>query len=239
MKLHLYSDLNLRYLQHTEPVDEVVPPETDLIVVAGNISKDIKRSLLFQETLKSNQKPVVLNMGLLEAGPSVWYDTVNAMQVRYAVNSNIGCYYSPKGGMTVEGFDIMTYAGWHMLSTDEEYQNSYAKNVTLAIRKGPRYNKENQLIGYVQYNSPDSLDSYNSFVREELAQVTDWLDTDNGLPKLLVAGHAPESFLQGLDLTGLTICSVGEEYQDYEYQGARVICNPGSGAEARSRLFNI
>lgn len=239
MKLHLYSDLNLRYFQHTEAVDAVVPEGTDIVVVAGNISSDIKRSLLFQETLSSNHKPIVLNLGMLEASGCVWYDTINAMQIRYATKTEFNCHYSARGNVLLDGLDILAYAGWAPFKSQEDYAKSKVRNLLTEVKHGVRRDENNAIIGYVERRFENSFDNYNAFAAEEFSRVEKWLAVDHGLPKLLVTGADPRELLAGIDLGGVTICSTGSEYYDREFQGGRIICNPGSGLEARGRLFDI
>ena len=84
MKLHIYSDLNLRYHEFAQADDEVIP-ECDIVVVAGNISSDSKRSKLFQETMSTTfNVPLFINFGLLEfSRGSFYYDTIFKMRYKY------------------------------------------------------------------------------------------------------------------------------------------------------------
>ncbi len=239
MKLHLYSDLNLRYFQYADPVDEVVPAATDLVVVAGNISRDVKRSLLFQETLSSNKRPVVVNIGLEESFNTAYYDAVNALLIRYAAKPEFDCHYAGKGsGIQVSGLDVMTYAGWYHEWDEQAYRQGPLSKFKTEVKFGILRNDIGQVIGYVE-KTETTLDYYNQFVSTERARVLEWLKSDNGLPKLLVCGGDAQRALGDQDLTGIIVCATGTEFLDTEFNGGRLLCNPGSGAEARSRLFDI
>ena len=241
MKLHLYSDLNLRYLQHSDPVDEVVPAETDLIVVAGSISSDPKRSLLFQETLKNNNKPVIINLGLGDGILGAYQDTINATQIRYATLTKLNCHYSNTTNLIVNGLDVLNYVGWRHIATEEEYvESNLQRQFVSRVRYGEfQYNAKNQVIGYVGKDNY-TLEQYTELVyKPEWARLEKWLATDNELPKLLVTGADARTVLKDQNIAGVTVCTVGSEYLDCEFNGGRLLCNPGSGVEARSRLFDI
>jgi len=63
-KVHVISDLNYGYNEHTDPEDETIPEGTDLVIINGNVGH-IKRSVYYSSILATKYPAVqfVFNFG--------------------------------------------------------------------------------------------------------------------------------------------------------------------------------
>jgi hypothetical protein len=241
MKLHIYSDLRLRYLEFSDPVDELVP-DVDAVIVAGNISTDAKRSLLFQETLGQHNKPVFLNYGLLEfTRGSYCLETLNSTQLRYGVKKDTNCYYKHNGNTILPELklDVLPLFGWPKFNSQEELDNTKLGKILLEVVWGMYYDEEGVAINaYDPY--PTRWNRINELHEQEQSVLADWLadqhTTDN--TKVLVVGHNYAEIIKA-DLTNVILVVPGEEAQDTAFNNGRLYSNPGRGSLPRSRILTV
>lgn len=241
MKLHLYSDLNLRYLDFAHVDDEEIP-ECDAIVVAGNISTDAKRSQLFQETIsKKFNIPLFINFGLLEFSKlSFYYDTIKLIKMRYDLLKDVKCYYDSNNSVVHDELqlNILSITGFPYFNSIEDFKKSPVRRMLIERVPGQYHNEQGQLIGYYQHNW--AMEDFNKIFSKNLKSITDWLSNlPAGYKNILNVSDNAEAILQGLDLTNVIVVTTGSEAQDRPYQNGRLISNPGSGRSIRSRTFDI
>jgi hypothetical protein len=241
MKIHVYSNLNLRYFEFADPIDEQIP-DCDLIVVAGSISDNAKRSLLFQETISViSKKPLVVNYSLTEFAKGDFYqDVVEATAVRYQMKTDVKCYYHFNDCINISdpAVNVLTVTGWPHILTDEDLNLSPLGRYLIRVKFARIYNEKNELIAQVDH-SPVSKDVINELHQVEHTRISNWLGTTSTAPRLLVVGSNAREILAGFDLTGVTVITTADEFTDCEFQGGRLYANPGSGAGARSNVLVI
>lgn len=241
MKLHVYSDLNLRYFQFTDPIDEQLPA-VDLAVVPGNISNSCKRSLLFQETIGlTYHVPVLTNIGHLElSGHDFYEDVAKAMEIRFASKKEAGCYYKFRRNVLIpeQSVDALQLVGFPQVASDDEMKKLRWHRFSLKVAYGTFYNNDGELIGHVD-KSPMSAEIINELHSLEQKLLKQWLQTPSEFKKILVLGNLVDVLDADLDFTGVTVVAVGNRFIDEPFRGGRLICNPGSGQIPRSREFEI
>lgn len=237
MKIHVYSDLYLRYFAFADPVDEQVP-ECDLVVVAGSISDNAKRSLLFQETISViSKKPVIVNYSLTEFTKGDFYqDVVEATAVRYQMKTDVNCHYhfSKDIKLSDPRLNVLAITGWPLMQSDDPSITKYP----IKVKFGKIYNEQNELIAQVDHQ-PATNEEVNKLHQIERTRIQEWLAQPSDCPRLLVIGSNATQLLNGFDLTGVVVVTTGTVFTDCEFQGGRLYINPGSGAEARSNILTI
>lgn len=67
-KIHVISDLLYGFHEPTEPADEILPPDVDLVIFNGNLATNPKRSILYAYTMAKKYPDVqfVYNLGMYE-----------------------------------------------------------------------------------------------------------------------------------------------------------------------------
>jgi hypothetical protein len=240
MKLHIYSDLNLRYFEFAHVNDEEIP-KCDVIVVAGNISTDSKRSQLFQETIsKKFNIPLFINFGLLEFSKlSFYYDTIKFVNMRYSMLKDIPCYYNPAGVVRPElQLNVLSITGFPYFHSMEEFKKSPVRRVLIETVPGEYRNEQGQLINYFKHDW--DMEDFNNIFSKNLTTIKHWLaNLPQGYKNILNIGDNAETILEGLDLTDVVVVTTGSEAQDRPFQNGRLISNPGSGQVIRSQTFDI
>jgi hypothetical protein len=241
MKLHIYSDLNLRYLDFANVDDEEIP-ECDAIIVAGNISTDNKRSQLFQETIsKKFNVPLFINFGLLEFSKlSFYYDTIKPVRMRYAMLPDIKCYYDNNKSVVHDELrlNVLSITGFPYFHSVEDFKKSSIRRTLIERVPGVYRNELGQIIGY--YKHDWDMEDFNAIFSKNLKSIIDWLaNLPPGYKNILNVSDNAETILEGLDLTNVIVVTTGSEAQDRPFQNGRLISNPGSGQTCRSRTFDI
>jgi len=240
MKLHIYSDLNLRYLDFAQAEDEEIP-DCDVILVAGNISTDAKRSQLFQETIsKKFNIPLFINFGLLEFSKlAFYYDAIKFVNMRYSMLKDILCYYDPAGVVRPElQLNVLSLTGLPYFHSVEEFKNGPVRRMLIERIPGVYRNELGEIIGY--YKHDWDMEDFNAIYLKNSKTINDWLaNLPPGYKNILNVSDNAETILEGLDLTNVIVVTTGSEAQDRPFQNGRLISNPGSGRACRSRTFDI
>lgn len=241
MKLHIYSDLGLRYLEFADSVDETVP-DCDAVIVAGNISTDAKRSLLFQETLGQHNKPIFLNFGLLEfSRGSYCLETLISAHTRYGVKKDSNCYYKHNANTILPELklDVLPLFGWPKLDSQEELDSTKLGKINLEIVWGMYYDEEGVAVNtFDPY--PTKWNRINELHEQEQQVLSDWLTdqhtSDN--TKVLVVGHNYANIIKA-DLTNVILIVPNDVAQDTAFNNGRLYSNPGRGVLPRSRILTV
>jgi hypothetical protein len=255
-KVHVISDLFLDFNEYSTS-EEVIPPETDLVIINGNISKHIKRSFLYTETLCNLYPDVqfVVNLGEKERFSSPekhprrvsndsWPKNLHFSQkpmlitLRDGIKVDVLCTYGfPK---------IYSYIGdwedtpWH--------KNIHVKVLYDFFGDNSRYKPmgtSNVEHGMVPAFA--SQQDINQFHENETKIVRDWELTPSVI-KILVTHINPykDTRYENQKVTPYNIhlergywIGSNTRIDNVRYVGATLYSNPGRGIEARSRFFNI
>ena len=242
MKLHIYSDINLRYLDFADPVDET-PPLVDAVIVAGNISTDVKRSLLFQETLGQHLIPIFINFGSLEFSKgSYCLDSMRSAHLRYSVKKDTNCYYKHNINVVLPELklDVLPMFGWPTFGSQEELDATSLGKINLEVVWGMHYDEHGVAI--------NSFDPYptkwyriNELHQIEQDVLKSWLSdqhvTEN--KKVLIVGNDYNTLINSMDLTNVVVVTPNAVPRDAILNNGRLVSNPGSGALPRSNVLVI
>ena len=240
MIVHTISNLNLRFHEFTNPADETIPEESELVILCGGFSDRTKRSLLYCETLakKYPDKTFILNFSpydLTTEVPSIIYSGVKARYDNLAINN---LHYSTRPSDILE-CDILTLYGWPRVEIVPK------KLERIFGEPRPKYLKDGECVNKA-FRYFITAEELNQFYSDEKMRLIDWLNNGSDKKKILITGTAPEndpysteySLYDDLDLSGITWIHGGSEYYDKKQNGVRLICNPGSGS-ARQKTFVI
>jgi len=241
MKLHIYSDLNLKYHEFAHVDDEVIP-ECDVIIIAGNISTDSKRSKLFQETISTMfSVPLFINFGLLEfSRGSFYYDTIKQVKMRYDMLQHIKCYYDSGQSVVHDELqlNVLSITGFPYFNSVEDFKKSPVRRTLIETVPGLYRDEQGQLINYFKHDW--DMEDFNNISLQNSTTIKHWLaNLAPGYKNILNVSDNAESILKGLDLTDVVVVTTGSESQDRPFQNGRLISNPGSGQVIRSQTFDI
>ena len=242
MKLHVYSNLNLRYLDFADPIDET-PPAVDAVIVAGNISTDVKRSLLFQENLGKHNIPIFINFGALEFSKgSYCLESMVSANARYSAKRDTNCYYKHNVNTLLPDLklDVLSLYGWPTFTSQEELDATYVGKFCLEVIWGMHYDEHGVAINtFDPY--PTKWYRINELHEQEQQVLKNWLEdqhtTEN--KKVLVVGDDYKTLVGSLDLTNVTLITPNASLQDTVLNNGRLYSNPGSGSLPRSNILVI
>lgn len=231
-KFHIISDLNLDLFDHAEE-QHILEPDVEYVVLAGNISVTIKRTMLFAETLakKYPNAKLIFNYGYQELLQIEYYKVQNSViqRIKFFEKSPSNLFF-PKGEV-VGSYDFFCTEGFPYLDQQEFELSIFPKEFIIKVdgdlyigdrlvcRRNPRY------FDYSYY-----LDLY----QKELEEITTWLGIDRGLPKILVTGLGKYN-MPKYD-SNLICISTGKEFLDEQVGTLRSIVIPGL---SRSVFFEI
>jgi hypothetical protein len=262
--IHIISDLNLGYNQHSNPEDEVIPADCDLLVINGNIGTHIKRSMLFVETMchKYPHIPVIYNLGKNEGG---YHDE------RQGKNNNVGglllrqqisslwpknLHFSPLQSLKLEvagkKYDIMCAFGFPKIISADNWEDSvWYKTVSFGTTTDhslfrPAGAAE---VWHGSMSTRVTVEEINQRHNEEQKIIRDWeLDYDeNSGYKILITAISPirDPRCEGLSyimypefhLYQRLWITGGIRFSGAIVRGANLVSNPGSGFTARQHLI--
>lgn len=240
MIIHPISNLNLGFHEFTDPVDEVLPSGTELVIICGGISNRMKRSLLYCETLIAKYPSVkfILNTAPIDHNQEVPTILYGAMRVRYENTLLNNIYYS-RESFTIGDYDILTLVGW------PKVEQVPPKLREVFGEPRPRYLSDGECTN-TKFRYFMTAEEMNASYLEERTKLQDWLSNDSGKQKLLITGTAPNndeyaseySLYEDLDLSGVIWVHAGSSVCDTVKNETRLICNPGRNI-ARQNTFVI
>ena len=240
MIIHPISNINLGFHEFTDPVDEVLPDGTELVIFCGGLSNKMKRSLLYCETLIQKYPAVkfILSPAPIEHNQEVPVILYGAMRVRYENTVLDNLYYS-REPFTIGDYDILTLVGWPKV----EQVPSRLSHVFGEPR--PRYLSDGECTN-TKFRYFITAEEMNVMHADEHIKLRNWLSTDSGKQKLLITGTAPSndeyvtnySLYEDLDLSGVIWVHGGTSVYDITQNQTRLICNPGRNT-ARQNTFII
>lgn len=240
MIIHPISNLNLGFHEFTNPVDEILPEEIDLVILCGGFSDRMKRSLLYCETMIEKYPNIkfILNTGPIDYNTEVPDILYTAMRVRYENTSIPNLYYS-RDPFILDNYDVLTLVGW------PKVENVPEKLSKVFGEPRPKYLSDGECCN-VKFRYFVTTDEINQFHNQEYLKIKKWLAEDSGKQKLLVTGTSPTddayatnySLYDDLDLSGVIWVHGGTSVYDTSMNGTRLICNPGRNT-SRQNTFVI
>lgn len=264
-KLHIISDLYLGFNENSD-TDEFIPPETDLVIFNGNISKSIKRSFLYMEKLARSHPDVqfVVNLGEKEIYSSIEKyvnELTNNIKARSISNptwpSNLHFNTEPtiiqlRDGHQVDVFCTYGFPKIHNFTCKWE-DTVWHKYVHVDILYGlpesvlkqkPSNTSDVPVGAFPSFATPEDINRLHEI---ELKRIRDW-ETTPSVTKILVTHICPyeDPRFEGQSVTPHNIhlekgywIGSGTYISNINFLGARLYANPGRGKEVRARLFNI
>jgi len=231
-KFHIISDLNLDLFDHAED-QHALEHDVEYVILAGNISVTIKRTMLFAETLatKYPNAKFIFNYGCLELRHIEYYKLKNSViqRIKFFGKSPPNLFF-PKGEL-VGNYDFFCTEGFPYLEQNEFESSIFSKEYIVKV-DGDLYigdrlvcRRDSRYFDYDYY-----LDLYQT----EFKAITTWLNNDKGVSKILVTGLGKYSIP---DYTNNLICiSTGNQFLDEQTGNLRNIIIPGL---SRSIFFEI
>lgn len=264
--IHIISDLNLGFYEQTNPEDEVIPADCDLLVVNGNVATTPKRSMLFVETLcnKYPDIPVIYNLGIKECGyhnkSQGKNNQIDAMFTRQQLYPQWpkNLYFPHLSSVTInirdEKYDIMCAFGFPKIVSVTAWEESFwYKNISFG------YTEDHSLfrppgsadVYHGKFPAKITVEEINQRHNEEEKIVRDWelnFDKDSGY-KILVTALSPvqDPFCKGLNyimypnfhLHNRLWITSGVKSSGSIVRGAKLFSNPGRGPKARQQLVTV
>lgn len=263
-RIHVISDLNLGFNEHTDIVDTSVP-DVDLIVLNGNIGM-LKRSMLYAETLANRypEIPIVYNLGYIEK----YHYSLQKREGEIEENLNIriqnnaswpkNLHWSENNIIleTKNGYkiDILCTFGYPKIHKVEIEWNEtfYYKNIGAEYTDNINHEKitkplETSNVYHGTYPIWATQDWVNSQHEKELKKTQKWEQTSSEY-KILVTHMNPykDERNNGLIVSPYLIhidnmlwITSGSKIENLKFLGARLVSNPGRGLLPRSHIINI
>jgi hypothetical protein len=220
-----------------EPEQHVIDNNTKYIIIAGNISKTNKRSMLYAESLAKMYPSinVIFNFGLSEISQQIFDSVENGFEfhINSFKKSPANLHY-PKG-VCVGNYDFYCTMGWPTIIEENNFDDSYIikelwKDIDqefyiddiLMSKNYPRW-----------FTLEDVIEKFN----KEKIKVTKWLENDQGKQKVLISalsdwsssyiGKSTYSTFNGIDLSEIIWICDGDNDFIGSHRNSHVICLPG------------
>ena len=265
-KIHIMSDLNLGLNEHSNPDDEVLPAGCDLVVFSGNLARHQKRSRLFVETLCRKYPGVqfIYNLGMYEGG---WCteaqgktNAVTGMTMRrqfseyWPKNLHFSPLKSIKINIGDEKYDVMCAFGYPKVVEAVNWEETiWVSTVNAGMTDDhslfrPAAASE---VYHGPYPIRSTIEDINQHHNREEEIIRKWeLDYDNNSGyKILITGTSPlkDPLCAGLKyvmyprihLYNRLWITSGATFSGTIFRGAKLVSNPGSGAEVRQKLITV
>ena len=192
MLLHIFSDLNLHYLDKAED-QQIINPNTEYVVITGNTSSENKRALLFAEqlALKYPKTNIIFNYGIFELKNKLHTAVEDGYNTRINIfkQSPKNVFY-PKGSI-VGNFDIYCTIGWPLYHSLDDFNSSILVDSTVISFSESLY------IGDVcvteKYRKVFNMDFVKMMAEKESVLLNEWINNDKGKPKILVTAIGSNS----------------------------------------------
>ena len=264
-RIHIISDLDLGFNEFTDPIDETIPNDTDLVIINGNIGI-LKRGMLYAESLAKlyPDVPIVYNLGYLEKyhyfGQKKIGEIEESLFIRSTVNSTWpkNLLFSQQNQIITcrNGFqvDLYTTFGFPFIhQCNINWQDTfYFRNIIAEVT----YNHHDERI-ILPPNSSDvchgnfpiwaTMDWVNQQHKIETDYIRNW-ELRPTHYKILVTHLNPykDSRNDGLIVSphkihlneGLWVTSQSK-IESLLFLGARLVSNPGRGVLPRSHVVII
>lgn len=230
MIIHPISSLNYKFHELSSDDDFSLPDNTELVIFCGGISKRVKRSLLFYDTLCDAHPTIdmIYNIGPIE------YIFASTVILPSVLKSKFDNLRKPNQLWSLEPFiyknyDILCLVGWPDIDEiPTEYKFINGATTSKYLDTGEMVREFIEL--------PATLDELKAEYAKERIRLKSWLASDNGKQKILITGTAPKNdpyidvdykLYEDLDLSGLIWIHNASETYDKIENGIRMISNPG------------
>lgn len=261
IKIHVISDLDLGFNEFADPIDETLP-DVDLVIINGNIG-NIKRSALYASSLCQKYPDIqfVWNLGELERYWRVigkFTDEIEEnLKFRKATNptwpknlhwcSDDRMFVKLRTGEVVDifctyGFPyIQQYEG---LWEETHWYKHYATRVTYDVQEYSEKPKNTSNVGHGALPVWATKDWINDNHRRIENLVKKWEIEVTGF-KILVTHLNPfndnrfknqQVSPYRIHLSNMLWVAAGSPTGNVNFLGAKLISNPGRGAEARNKV---
>lgn len=264
--IHIISDLNLEFHEQTNPADEVIPVDCDLLVVNGNVATTPKRSMLFVETLcnKYPDIPVIYNPGMYEGGhldkSSGKNNQMDAMRIRqqaspfWPKNLHFPRLSAVKINIGDKKYDIMCAFGFPKIISPGQWEESFwYKSISFRSTEDHSLFRppDASEVYHGQFPLRATVEEINQRHDQEEKVIRNWeLDYDDTSGyKILITALSPiqDPFCTGLayimypnfHLYNRLWITSGVKFSGSIVRGARLFSNPGSGVDARQQLITV
>jgi hypothetical protein len=233
---HVISNSSIEHLDW-EPEQHIIDPKTDYIIVAGNTSITNKRSMLYAETLAKMypSSQVIFNHGVLESKKGLYDRVEQGFELHVNEFKKTPSNLNFPKGKCIGSYDFYCTVGWPTIIEENNFCESFFvkflhKNIDQEIYI------DDQLMSkhFARMYTLENVIEKKNIEKEKILQ---WLDADQGKPKILISamgdqspsyvGDSTYTTFEGIDLQGVTWICGG----DYDFigpsRGAHVICLPG------------
>lgn len=242
--IHIISDLKLHYLDPAEDQHNL-PNDCSYIIIAGNVSRDIKRAMLYITDIakKYPQAQLIFNFGLCDTQCIAFQTTQDVFDLR--INSFKQCpenIHFPLRGGIIGDYDFLSVFGWPKFQSNEDFLASRLIHDTIIDWTEEFYIDDIKIES--NYPKAWNLEFVNEQIKKEAETIKNWISEDRGLPKVLVTAQGPNSksvidsekfeIFADLDLSGITCVAGGDTDYVGHYKNARLIQSPGPD---RTRVF--
>lgn len=239
---HIISDLYLDTFDKAEN-QHLLPEGCTFCVIAGNISGDLRRSLLFAESLATKYQNVhiLYNYGLLESKGKEYFKVRDAFTARLSLSGKSPLNLTLPKGKIINNFNFYATEGFPFLTEDEFYKSVYSKKFIIA-------KDENLFIGdrlvSSRYDRLFSYDYYMSLYKLEKTKLESWISESKSYKKVLISSIGNDSSLlietsnykmfPYLNLKDLIWISGGDNFAHIQHENSKIITVPGKD---RTNLF--
>lgn len=262
--VHIISDLYLEYNENSES-EQILPPETDLVIFNGNIGKHIKRGFLYIETMCKLYPEVqfVVNPGsqeLYATFDKFVNEVYEGLILRRDNNANWprnlhfndkSMIITLKNGTQV---DVLCQYGFpyihscHIDWEDTTWFRNHCKEIVYGLDQiEPHIPSNTSRVLHGAMPIFATMQDINLLHRKELDIVRQW-ETTPTVIKILVTHINPykDSRCDGCKVTPYNIHLekgywIGSDtpVDGVLFMGSQLYSNPGRGVNARSKVFKI
>lgn len=260
-KLHIISDLDYDFNEFSDEIDETIP-DVDLVVINGNISRHLKRSMLYAETLAKRYPSVhfIFNQGEKEKYMNFFpkfnnEGEENSKLRQWANDSWPKNLYSQKNIRlnlkSGDAVDVLCMYGFPFIHSytgeweDTHWCRNYVSEVTEDQNKFIPPGVSHVYCG--QGPVWATKDWINEKHIEEFQTVKSW-ELDKSSYKILVTQINPYKDIrtQGQKVSSYNVhlhnklwITTGILDAPVNYLGAKLVSNHGRGFEPRSKVITI
>lgn len=262
IKIHVISDLDLGFNEFANPVDETLPA-CDLVVFNSNPDK---RNLLYIETLckkypeiqflMNGAKPL-LSMPTQAPGLENQLTARQLISDHWPSNLHVSCSWPISITVNDQKLDVLCLYGTPKFSNPEvdisqsvfckRHRGSFGMTEDHSLFR-PK-NADDVYHGEFPILPTAKLSNYSHDIEEQFAKKWELTYNETSGKKLLVTHMSPllepmldgfgYSIYTGIHLDGGVWITAHKSWNKAVYLGARLLSNPGRGAEARSRVFEV
>ena len=230
---HLISDLNLDLNEKAEDQNVINSKSCDYIIIAGNVSNEIKRSMFYAENLARlyPDSKIIYNFGLNELVGKRYQSVEDGIDIK--INRFRNCpdnLFYPKGQI-IDNHDFLCSIGWPRFRSEDDFKKTFLPEWCVIDYTEKLY------IGDIKVSDTYwrcfNQEFINQKIEEENNKIQNWLNNDQGFQKILITSTGPNytkffnnaeyTVLDNLDLKDIIWIHGG----DKQYLEKLSLCYPG------------